>query len=164
MDEEFKEDPAVEQLAADTILQRGVKFKLAAPWYIRWFKKSISVTLRCPSLGTMMQVSSHYLATGIKSHEIEEVTIEQSLALMSIHGKALSKALACALLNGRLKSWLFTKMLANYLRWHCKPSALFALVTALTIYGGAADFMNTTRSVRHMTATTPKLGQKNQGS
>lgn len=162
--EEKEERPDVEQLAARTILQRGVKFKIVAPWYIKWFKPTITVTLRSPYLGTLMKVSQYYLSTGLKEHQLDDISVEASLSLMSLHGKAISKALATALLNGRVKQWLFTKMVARYLRWHCEPKELFALVSALLIYGGTSDFMNTTRSVRRMKMTEPRLGQKAQGS
>jgi len=158
------ERPDIEQLAARNILHRGVQFKMAAPWYIRWLKKEITVTLTSPYLGTLMKVSQYYLSTGLKDHQLEDTSVEQGLALMSVHGKALSKALATALLNGRVKQYLFTKMVARYLRWHCRPQELFALVTALLIYGGTADFLNTTRSVRQMKMTDPRLGHKDQGS
>lgn len=159
-----KEDAATERMAAETILQRGVKVKIPAPWFIRWFKKTVTLRLSSPYEGTMFRVSAYYLSTGLTDDKLEDITIEQSLTLMSIHGKAISKAVACAILNGYLKGKLFTKPLAWYLRWHLKPRELFALTTALLLYGGTADFMNTTRLVRKMKATTPNLGRKTEGS
>ncbi|MDO6808085.1 hypothetical protein Q4603_05680 [Zobellia galactanivorans] len=158
------ENPAVERRAAENILQRGVKFKIAAPWYIRWFKKTITLKVKSPYYGTLMRASAYYLSTGLKDHQIEDVTVEQSVALMSVHGKALSKAVAVSVLNGKWKGLLFTKPLARYLRWHMTAQEMCAIVTMLLVYGGTSDFMNTTRSVRLMKATTPKLGQKVQGS
>jgi len=160
-----KENLATERLAAETILHRGVKVKIAAPWFIRWLKKTVTIRLTSPYEGTMHRVATYYLSAGIKSQKLEEITVEESLALMSLHGKAISKAVACAILNGYFAgNKLFTRILAHYLRWHCKPRELFALATALLIYGGTSDFMNTTRSVRRMTITPPNLGQKTKGS
>lgn len=160
-----QENQATERLAAETILQRGVKVKIAAPFFLRWIgKKTITIRLTSPYEGTMYRVSAYYLSTGIKDDKLEDITTEEALALMSIHGKSISKAVACALLNGYWSGMLFTKFVAWYLRWHCKPNELFVLATAILIYGGTQDFMNTTRSVRQMKATSPNLGQTDQGS
>ncbi len=162
---EHKENPAIEKAAAETILQRGVNFRIAAPWYIKWFKKTVPITLRSPYQGTLMRASAYYLSTGLKDHQLEDITVEQSLALMSVHGKALSMAVATSVLNGYWKGKIFTKMLARYLRWNLTAQQMAALVSTILIYGGTSDFMDTTRSVRMMKMTTPKLGQKeNQGS
>ena len=158
---EHKENQATERLAAETILQRGVKVKIAAPFFLRWIgKKTITLKLTSPFEGTMYRVSAYYLSTGIKDDVLEDLSTEEALALMSVHGKAISKAVACAVLNGFWSGKLFTRILAWYLRWHCKPNELFSLISFLLVYGGASDFMNTTRSVRQMKATTPNLGQK----
>lgn len=162
---EQEENQDVERLASETILQRGVKIKIGAPFFLKWFgKKTITARLTSPYEGTMHRVSAYYLSTGIKDNKLEELTTEEALSLMSIHGKTISKAVACAILNGYWSGKLFTRVFAWYLRWHCKPRELFALVTALLIYGGASDFMSTTRSVRQMKITAPKLGQKTKGS
>lgn len=162
---DHKENQDTERLASETILQRGVKVKIAAPFFLRWIgKKTVNLRLTSPYEGTMHRVSAYYLSTGITEEQLEEITVEEALALMSIHGKAISKAVACGILNGYWSGMLFTSFLAWYLRWHCKPRELFALTTALLLYGGAADFMSTTRSVRQMKVTAPNLGQKTKGS
>ncbi len=161
---EHKYDAATERLAAETILQRGVKVKIPAPFIIRWFKKTITLRMGSPFEGTLLRVSRYYLSTGIDSRKIDNLTVEEALVFMGLHGKAISKAVACAILNGYWSGKLFTNFLAWYLRWHMSPKDLFALTTALLIYGGTSDFMNTTRLVRKMKATTPNLGQKTKGS
>lgn len=162
--EEKEENPAIERLAAETILQRGVKVKIPAPWFIRWFKKSWVVVLKSPFEGTMLRVSTYYLSTGLKDEKLENITTEETLQLMQVHGKAISRAVACAILNGYWKGKLLTRPFAWYLRWHLTAQEIFGLTTALLLYGGTADFMNTTRLVRKMKATTPSLGQKTKGS
>lgn len=161
----MNENPQIEKLAADTILQRGVKVKIPAPFFIRLFgKKNISLLLTSPFEGTMHRVASYYLSTGITSDKLEGITVEEAAQLHAKHGKAISKAVAVAILNGYISGWLFTKILAWYLRWHLTPRVLLTLTTTLIIYGGVQDFINTTKSVRKMTLTTPKVGQKTQGS
>lgn len=161
----MKESPHTEKFAADTILQRGVKVKIPAPFLLRLFrKKTVSLTLTSPFEGTMHRVASYYLRTGITMDMLEDLTPEEALNLQVKHGKTISKAVAVAILNGYWKGKLFTRVLAWYLRWHLKPTELYALTTTLLIYGGVQDFINTTKSVRKMKLTTPKLGQEVQGS
>ena len=161
----MEEKPQVEQFAADTILQRGVKVNIPAPLLFRIVgKKTIGVTVTSPFEGTMHRVASYYLSTGLTTDQLEGITIEQALELHIKHGKAISKAIAVAILNGYITGYLFTKILAKYLRWHCKPAELYSLTTLLIIHGGIQDFINTTKSVRTMTTITqPRKGQQNQG-
>jgi len=160
------ENPQVEQFAADTILQRGVKVKIPAPFLLRKLrlKKTIALTLRSPFEGTMHRVASYYLSTGITMDVIEGLTTEEAIKLHAKHGKTMSKAVAVAILNGYISGKLFTRPLAWYLRWHLKSHELYVLTTTLLIYGGVQDFINTTKSVRKMTLTKPKMGQKTKGS
>lgn len=160
------ENPQIEQFAADTILQRGVKVKIPAPFLLRKLriKKTVSLTLSSPFEGTMHRVASYYLRTGITMDLVEGLTTEEAVKLHAKHGKTISKAVAVAILNGYVSGWLFTKPLAWYLRWHLKSHELYVLTTTLLIYGGVQDFINTTKSVRKMTLTKPRKGQKAQGS
>ena len=159
------EDPAVERLAAETILQRGVRLKVRAPFLLRCLgKKTVSLTITMPTAGTLARISSHYLSTGLKSHQLEDTTVEQAHALMAIHGKSINRAVACAILNGYWSGKLFTRLMAWYLKWHAEQHQIAAIASMLLIYGGVSHFINTTRSVRAMKTTTPHLGQKNQGS
>lgn len=161
----MKEEPQVEQFAADTILQRGVKVKVPAPLLLKLVgKKTISLTITSPFEGTMHRVASYYLSTGITTDQLEGITAEAALELMAKHGKTISKAVAVAILNGYVSGWLFTKLLAWYLRWNLTANQMFTFTTLIVIHGGVQDFIDTTKSVRKMMITQPKQGQKVQGS
>lgn len=159
------ENPAIEKLAADIILQRGVTVKIPAPLFLRIFgKKKISLTVTAPYEGTLHRIASYYLNTGLTVERLEDVTVEDALEIMAKHGDAICKAVAVAVLNGYWAGKFFTKPLAWYLKWNCLPRELFMLLSIVIIHGGSSDFMNTTRSVRMMKLTTPNLGQKTEGS
>ncbi|MEM9338720.1 MAG: hypothetical protein AAGA66_08340 [Bacteroidota bacterium] len=154
-----------ESLVADHLLHRGTRMKVRAPFFLKWIGiKAFSMTVRAPFEGTMHRVAKYYLSTGIKEDQLNEITYEEALSLWTIHGKVISKAIACAWLNGFWSGMLFTNPVAWYIRWHCTPKELFGITTILLLYGGTSDFMNITRSVRMMKMTSPKLGQTNQGS
>lgn len=158
-------DQAIESLAADQLLHRGARMRMRAPLLLRIFgKKTISLTVRSPFEGTMHRVAAYYLSTGITADQLSEITHESALGLMVAHGKTLRKAVACAWLNGYWSGKLLTRPLAWYMRWHCKPEDICGIAMIVLLYGGTADFMNTTRSVRMLTLTAPRLGQMKTGS
>lgn len=154
-----------EALAAEHLLHRGVRMKMRTPFFLRWFGiKTLGLTVRSPYEGTMHRVAAYYLSTGLKEAQLVDISHEEALALWVTHGKSMCKAIACAWLNGYWSGLLLTKPLASYILWHCRPKEIFGIVTMLLLYGGTADFINTTRSVRMMKMTSPKLGQETQGS
>lgn len=159
-----KENPHIEKSVADTILQKGVAIKIPTPFLIRLFKKTFTLTITSPFEGTMHRVARYYLSTGLTLEDLEGITVEQALQLHAKHGKAISKAVAVAVLNGYLKGLLFTNFLAWYLRWHASAQALLQLVAIVVVNGGTQDFITITKSVRKMKLTTPNMGQKVQGS
>lgn len=160
----MKDNPQVEKRTADVLLQKGVKIKVRSPWFMRLFTKTITLTVSSLFEGTIHRVARYYLATGITQEQLDNITIEQAFMLMKHHGRNFNKAVACAVLNGYVKGWLFVRPLAWYLRWHSKPNEILALLNYILLYSGIEDFMNTTKLVRKMKLTQPKTGQKAQGS
>jgi hypothetical protein len=160
------ENPAIERHTADLILKRGVRLELRAPLFLRLLgKKTLKLTVTSPFEGTLQRVSRYYLSTGIKSEELDNISHEQALGLMLVHGPQITKAVACAWLNGWISGWLFTRPLAWYMRWHARPEDILVIATMILLYGGVSDFMNTTRSVRMMKTTSPRIeGQARKGS
>jgi hypothetical protein len=162
------ENIGIEQLAADRILDRGVRMKMRAPLFIRWLTlgrvKHLGLTVKSPYEGTMHRVAGYYLRTGITSETLENISHEAALGLMAVHGENITKAVACAWLNGYWAGKLLTRPLAWYMRWHCTPQEIATVAMMLLLYGGTSDFMITTRSVRMMKITAPRLGQTTKGS
>lgn len=161
------ENPAVELHAADLLLKKGVRLKIRAPFFMRWVgKKTLSLTVTSPYEGTLARVARYYLSTGLTMEELEGISHEQALSILVKHGSVISKAVACAWLNGYWAGKLFTKPLSWYIRWHAKPQEVLSILMLICLYGGVSDFMNITRSVRMMKITSPKdeLGQTMKGS
>lgn len=151
--------------AVETLLQRGVKVKAHAPLFFRLFgKKTIVFNLRQPKAGTLHRVASYYLRTGLNQNQLHDITAEEALAIITVHGKSIYKAVATAILNGYWSGKLLTKPFAWWLSWHLTPKAILTLMDILITYGGIQDFMTTTRLVRSMKLTAPNLGQKTKGS
>ncbi len=158
-------DRQTELLAAETLLQRGVKVQIVAPLLLRLFgKRFIKITIRQPCYGTLLRISSYYLRTGVTANELDSISIENAMKVAGLHGKTLSKAIATAVLNGYLSGMLFTDLLACYLRWKLTPKQMCAFIEILAIYGGVEAFMSTTRLLGSQIVTPPNQGQKKQGS
>jgi len=158
----MKEDMATELRAAETILQRGVKVKARAPLLLRMlFIRRITLTLRNPTAGTMMRVASYYLRTGLTAEKLDDLSAEEALAIMAVHGGSLRRAAATAILNGWISGWLLVRPIAWYLKWYFTEAGICTMVNLLITYGGLKDFTTTTRYIRGMKITSPtNLGQK----
>lgn len=159
------EAAAIEQLAADTLLDRGARMQVRAPFWLRCLgKRRVTLTITSPYEGTLLRVASYYLSTGISGDALDNISQEQALRLLALHGGTISKAVACAWLNGYWKGKLFTKPVAAWLRWHAKPEEMLTLLYLVINHGGLQAFIDTTRLLRTTRITAPKqLGQKDKG-
>jgi hypothetical protein len=161
------ESEAIEKHAADLILKRGVRLQMRAPFFLRWLgKKTVSLVVSSPYEGTLHRVAGYYLETGLEMADLDHITHERALSLMLAHSPSITKAVAVAWLNGYWSGRLFTRPLASYMRWHCRPEDILTVAMIILLYGGISDFMNITRSVRMMKITSPASdqGQKMKGS
>lgn len=151
------ENSAIEQLAADTLLERGARMKVRAPFWLRWLgKKHISLTITSPYEGTLLRVARYYLSTGIGGDALEDLSQEQALRMLALHGKTISKAVATAWLNGYWKGLLFTKPVAAWIRWNARPEEMLTLLYLVINHGGLQAFIDTTRLLRTTRITAPK--------
>lgn len=154
-----------ESFAAETLLEKGVRVPIPAPFFFRWFgKKQITVRLYQPCFGTLLRISRYYLTTGVTEDQLKEINQEGAMMLCRDHGKTFSKIVATAMLNGFISGTIFTRPLAWVLLWSLKPELICGLIRLLVIFGGTAPFMSIIRSVNQMKITAPNLSQKSQGS
>lgn len=154
-----------EHLAADTLLEIGVRVEIPAPIFLKVFGiKRIPFKIYAPSYGTLLRVTRYYLSMGVTIDQLNEITYESALKLCQDHGKTLCKIVAVCMLNGYTTGWLFTRLLASFLLWSLSAKKICSYTELLVVFGGTADFMNTTRSVKTMKITAPMLGQKEKGS
>jgi hypothetical protein len=154
-----------ELLAAETLLERGVKVQIVAPLLFRLIGiKTFTLTLRSPRFGTLLRSNSFYLQTGISIKDLEDLTVEKALKMFNDSGVLVSKAVACAIINSWTFGWLLTSTLAWLLRTGVHPKNIYAYMNLILIYGGVEHFTNTIRLVATMKVTSPNLSQAAQGS
>ena len=152
----------IELLAAETLLQRGVRVPIVAPLLFRLFgKKKLSFYLYQPSLGNKVRISSLYLKMGITEAELQETTLENAEALLIKHSTTLLRIVAICMFKGCFWPWLLNRPMAYYLKWKINPQRLFALAQIIRSFSGTTDFMNTIRSAKKMKITEPIPSQTN---
>lgn len=155
----------IEKDAADILLERRKRLPLPAPFFLKWFGvKYISAWVKLGTYGTGLRRSSYYASMGIKQDELDNLTVDKATLLFAVHGKALSKMVAVSILNGWISGFLFTRLLALYLRWNAEQPNMFGIVNWLIYYGDTTDFINTIRSAYLLTVTQPMMSHKATGS
>lgn len=152
----------IELLAAETLLQRGVKVQIVAPLLFRLFRKKTFVFyVFQPSLGNKVRTSRLYLKMGIKESDLKETTHENAENILVNHHYAMSRIIAICMFKGFFWPWLLNRPMALYLKWNLPPQKLYALVHLIILFSGTADFMNTIRSAKSMKITEPIPSQTN---
>lgn len=156
-----------ERLAADTILERGVRVKLPAPFFLRLFRREITPVLRQPKYGTLLHVARVSLKTGFDVTKLNEGDINSAHELISKYVRPVAKIAAILFLNSKWKIGLFSNVVANWLIWKLTPRKMAEIAILAVAYGGIEDFTTTIRLIgaMRMKATGPhNLSQKENGS
>lgn len=158
----------IQRLAALALLDRGIAFRIPAPWLLILFgRKTVRITVKRLYLGTLLHLST---LEGIAPLEPMEVPDDhkqliadmdatpRSLPISEIITNAVPvcRAIAACLLNSRIKIALFTKPLGRYLRRSCTPDQLQELAMWLFVYGRTEAFTNTTKFLGKMSMTSSR--------
>ena len=145
----------VEIKTVDTILDKGVRVPIPAPFLFRVFGiRTIALVVRRPVMGNMLRISGMYLKMGI-GDELKEQDMNNWIALFRRTAKPASRIVAIGILRGRVSGWLFCRPLAWWLRWHTDSRQLSELADLLVALSGVQDFMNTITFLREMKITSP---------
>lgn len=156
------ENIGAQQLAADTILDIGVKLKIKAPMFLRLlFIKTITLTIKQPYLGTCISATRYYLKAqqiGIKAETFTDALIARDKT-----ARLIAKAVAVYILRGRLASWLFAPLLAEMLIGGMDAKTLLNVMD-VAVTSGIEDFMSTIRLTAHLNPMMPNLSPMEQRS
>lgn len=141
--------------AANVILQRGVRFRLPAPFYKRWLKMDY-ITIRYLKLGTILEISRVVL----------ESKIEEAIALgdHEFLVKAIepcARCIAIAMLNDERRIARETDRLTRKLIWKIAPQSIVEVFTAISTMNRLSDFINITRYL--LSQTTMMMNRRNLG-
>ncbi len=160
------ENKNIELQAAETILENGVGVNIPAPFFCRVFgKKEIHPKLYQPYLGTLLHISKLSLKAGFNFKGIDTGDLDAAQEFMNKHIPVACKVVAAALLNSRVKIFLFSKILSWWLVDRLKPKRLVKIIITYNMLNGVQDFTTSIRLIRSLTMTTPtNLSPTDQGS
>ena len=146
--------------ATETLLQRGVRVKVRAPLLLRLlFIKHITLTLSSPTGGALMRMGFWYLQCQLSADKLEKISVEDAMLFQVKYADYVYKALGCLFIgNKQLTKW-FLKPYAHWLKENLTVKEALTMLQLVVIHGGLEDFMSTTRYIRGVMISAPRLGQ-----
>lgn len=156
----------VELHAAELLLDRGVRYELRPPFFLRWIGvKKIAITIKRPVLGAMMRISAEYLKMGVEVEKLNSGDTHEAHRLLNEHGGHVCRIVAYGMIRGRWSGKLLAPLLGWYLRWHADAGELAKLAVLLIELSGVQHFTNTIRFLAALKMTTPRnLSPEEEGS
>ena len=145
--------------AAKRILNRGVRFRLPAPFFQRLFRRNI-IEVRPLYPGTILEFS-----TIVLENNLEEATSLGDYAALTKSIKPVARCVAVSVLNNEGKIKKFTDKLQNKLLWQVHPDLLIQIYLTIAGMNRTSDFMNITRYyvLQTLMMMNPNLGQESDG-
>jgi hypothetical protein len=145
--------------AAERILDRGVRFRLPAPFFSRLFRLN-RIEIKPLKAGTIMEFSRIVL-----KHQLEEAISLRNYDFLSKSIEPVARCLAVAVLNDRKKIEQRTDKLQKWLMWRVNPQLLIEMFLIVEPMTRTSDFMIITRYfvMQTLMMLNPNLGQEENG-
>jgi hypothetical protein len=149
--------------AAEAILEKGVRFRLPAPFYKKWFKKDF-VSIHPLKAGTILEISRIVL-----ENKLEDAIAMGDYEFLLNSVDPCAQCIAIAILNDKKKIEREneTGKLKNKLLWMIADTSLLEIFLKVLLMNRVSDFMNITKFfvMTMRTMMNPKnLGQDENGS
>lgn len=147
--------------AANAILERGVRFRLPAPFYKRWLKKDW-ITIRHLRAGTILEFSRIVI-----KHDLESAILLGDYELLMKTIEPCARCIAIAILNDKRKIERQADRLTKRLLWKVSTESLVELFVKISLLNRVSDFTRITRffSIQTVMMMNAKnLGQTDDGS
>lgn len=148
-----------ERLAAETILEKGVRVKLPAPFFFRlFFIKTIHFTFRPSRLGTLMKVSKIALKNKLNIFELRDAHFTGVHRAILDHAPTLAQLVAVLWLD-RKRRFFLIPIMTKFFLWNLTSRKMAEIVFVCMLYAPLEDF---TTSIRLFQALTTRIvGPKN---
>lgn len=155
----------VELEAAEALLDRGVSLPLRII-KVPFSKRNITirVVMRRPMWGTQMRIASHFLKLGVTVEQMNDFTKDDELRFMAEHGVRVSKMIALTICRGYIAGYLFTPIMAWFLRNFTPREMLLGANLRFVMLIGTKDFIPIIRSAQRINPMKPILSQQKKGS
>jgi len=149
-----------QQAAADRLLDRGVRFKIPAPAFIRFLGLN-RLTIRPFRPGTILEFSRVVL-----EHQLQDMLAAEKYEQLIESIEPIARCIAIAALNSRMRIKWLTPIMTKWLMWRTSYSQLLEMFMVLVELNKIQDFTPITRFFCHQTRMmmSPKnLGHQANG-
>ncbi len=147
--------------AANAILERGVRFRLPAPFFKRWLKKDWT-TIRHLKAGTILEFSRVVI-----KHDLENAVLLGDYEFLMKAVEPCARCIAIAILNDEKKIDRKADRLTKQLLWKISAKSLIEIFVKISLLNRVSDFTRITKffSIQMTMMMSPKnLGQMDGGS
>jgi len=149
--------------AANAILERGVRFRLPAPFWKRWLKKDY-ITIRHLKAGTILEFSRVVLESDLEN----AVTLGDFEFLLKAI-EPCARCIAICAINNKEKIATGTEVdkLTETLMWELSDESIIEIFLKISMMNRAADFMTITKyllTMMQMMMNPKNLGHEGSGS
>lgn len=152
-----------ETRAIETLLDKGVTFKLPTRGLLRFFKPNHEFHLRQAYLGTLLLLSKYYLKTGLDEAKLAENPLTEARQVVARSAGHMARIAAIGILNSKWKIRLFGRFFAKWLLWRLTPKTLYELSMTVVMLNNTGDFLNTIRLTAGLTLTQPTRSPQDNG-
>ena len=147
----------VQRRVADTLLERGVRFKIPAPFFLKLIGiKHRSLVIYPLKYGTLLAMSGVGAGLEIDPQKLSEGSINEALKLVEKHGDRVAVFVATAVVNSNIQLERRARLLAERLKWRLTPSKMAELLIMVVMLCGVQDFTSTIRFLNTMNLTRRK--------
>lgn len=152
----------IEEKAAVTLLDKGIKVPVKAPLLFRLFgKRLVHIVVRSPRLGTLYRLSLLIVRAGLTE---EILNGEKPHQLILSYVKPMTQIAAQAWLNNWICGRVFGGLVAFWFRWSMDNIKLLGLCRVLVTLTGSEAFPNSITLVTSLKVTSPRMSQQTEGS
>lgn len=141
--------------AADRIMDRGVRFKMPAPFLIRVLRLN-RLTVRPLRPGAILAFSKIVIA-----HNLEDAVMLNKHDAIIAATEAMSKCISVAILNNKWRIRWFAGLLSNWIMWRATYGQILEMFIILNELNKAQDFTPITIFFCHQTQLM--MNPKNMG-
>lgn len=129
--------------AIDTLLDKGLKFRVSTKVF--GFNVKIPFSIKPLRLGTILHLAKQ--RENIKNVE-EANTALWEMFDKSENVKVFARCAAIAVLDGKIKIWLFSRILSQFFLWNLSMQEVHDMMAVVTTQMNARGFFFTTALVR----------------
>ena len=150
----------IELLAAAVIRDAGISLPLA----VTFRKQPLRVTMKVPSLRSLIRVTELYHKMGVTAKDYAGYTLEQRAEFIRQHGRTMSRIIAYGIVRGRYLGLLLNRPVSWFLRGTMDPFALCEAWKQVLNVVNTVPFEGTIASFEAVNRLSPMLSHSGKRS